>query len=145
MEQVWRDSLPQGTHVHVDYGALGEYSAVVERLAPACVHVVAPDGSSMLACSRALGDTKFKGTTPHLVSSEPDVKSTPLGAPAAGDFVVLASDGVWDVFDAQKAVDLVAARLKDAEAAEAYRQLRDFWRIRPALEDMLADRLAPYL
>ena len=57
--------------------------------------VVAPDGSSMLACSRALGDTKFKGTTPHLVSSEPDVKSTPLGAPAAGDFVILASDGVW--------------------------------------------------
>ena len=74
--------------------------------------VVAPDGSSMLACSRALGDTKFKGTTPHLVSAEPDVKSTPLGAPAAGDFVILASDGVWDVFDDQKAVDLVAARLK---------------------------------
>ena len=73
--------------------------------------VVAPDGSSMLACSRALGDTKFKGTTPHLVSAEPDVKSTPLGAPAAGDFVILASDGVWDVFDDQKAVDLVAARL----------------------------------
>ena len=65
----------------------------------------------MLACSRALGDTKFKGTTPHLVSAEPDVKSTPLGAPATGDFVILASDGVWDVFDDQKAVDLVAARL----------------------------------
>ena len=65
--------------------------------------VVAPDGSSMLACSRALGDTKFKGTTPHLVSAEPDVKSTPLGAPAAGDFVIL---------EFEKAVDLVAARLK---------------------------------
>ena len=58
----------------------------------------------VLAMSRALGDLNLN----PWISPEPDVKRWSLDG--AG-FIILASDGLWDVIDDQQAVDLVASVL----------------------------------
>ena len=75
--------------------------------------VIAPDKRNFLACARSLGDGRFKQGTPlagsltmDLVPAEPDVASHTLGP--EDRFVVLASDGVWDVLSDQKACEIVA-------------------------------------
>mmetsp|Transcript_48810 Transcript_48810/g.156340 ORF Transcript_48810/g.156340 Transcript_48810/m.156340 type:complete len:317 (+) Transcript_48810:291-1241(+) len=61
-----------------------------------------------LAVARSLGDYDFKHPIP-LVGVDPDVLRVEL---VEGDsFVILASDGVWDVIDDQGAVDVVSEAL----------------------------------
>jgi protein phosphatase 1L len=56
----------------------------------------------ILAVSRAFGDRRLK----KFVSADPEIKSRVL---TAGDgYLILASDGVWDVFTSQEAVDIVS-------------------------------------
>lgn len=64
---------------------------------------------SGLAVSRSLGDLDFKEPK-RFVECEPDVRRL---VPVPGDnFVVLASDGLWDVLSDQEAVDCANAVLK---------------------------------
>ncbi len=55
----------------------------------------------VLAVTRSFGDRKLK----QFVCAEPEIKSWPLSE--GDDFLVLASDGVWDVLSSQAAVDIV--------------------------------------
>ena len=61
--------------------------------------------------SRAIGDLFLK---PY-VSAEPDVKSFALSA--SDEFIVLASDGVYDVFDNDQVVRIVRSAGSPQEAA----------------------------
>mmetsp|Transcript_13908 Transcript_13908/g.33601 ORF Transcript_13908/g.33601 Transcript_13908/m.33601 type:complete len:606 (+) Transcript_13908:97-1914(+) len=65
-----------------------------------------------LAVSRAFGDTEYKtasaGHQP-LVSVEPEIRTEKLRA--GDEFVLLACDGLFDVFSSQEAVDFVRDRL----------------------------------
>jgi len=54
-----------------------------------------------LPCALSFGDRKLK----QFVSAEPEIKSWPLSE--GDDFLILASDGVWDVLSSQAAVDIV--------------------------------------
>jgi len=54
-----------------------------------------------LALSRAIGD---RSERPH-VTAEPEVIATPLEK--EDEFIILATDGLWDVFESNEAVDLV--------------------------------------
>lgn len=56
-----------------------------------------------LSLSRAIGDSYAK---PY-VSSEVEIKRLPLGNDGEDEFVVLASDGLWDVMDSEDVVDFV--------------------------------------
>ena len=74
-----------------------------------------------LAVSRALGDFAFKqapGRPPELqlVSAEPEVAA--LARQAEDEFVLLASDGVWDALSGADLVGLVASRLRLGLALE---------------------------
>ncbi len=59
-----------------------------------------------LAITRAFGDFRF---TPVGLISEPQVCYTPL---RSDDFIIVASDGIWDVISNQEAVSFVYERLK---------------------------------
>ena len=68
--------------------------------------------AAALAVSRSLGDLDFKEPLP-LVTADPSVS---LHVLRPGDaFVVLASDGLWDVLSDQTAVDIAAAALAAAD------------------------------
>eukprot|EP00300_Choanocystis_sp_HF-7_P009666 c16561_g1_i1.p1 GENE.c16561_g1_i1~~c16561_g1_i1.p1 ORF type:complete len:112 (+),score=28.03 c16561_g1_i1:548-883(+) len=59
-----------------------------------------------MAVSRSIGDAHVKSA----VISEPEVKHFVLGP--GDEFIVLASDGLWDVFSSQDAVDFVQANIE---------------------------------
>ncbi|KAL6761608.1 phosphatase 2C-like domain-containing protein, partial [Haematococcus lacustris] len=85
-----------------------------------CWRVVVEPGDgrpgSGLAVSRSLGDYDFKEPR-KLVDATPEVVRTRL---MPGDaFVVLASDGLWDVMTDQDAVDAVRSALQACEGAKA--------------------------
>lgn len=60
-------------------------------------------------CTRALGD---KDAAPHVIAT-PEIQHRKLMP--EDDFLILATDGLWDVLSNQKAVDLVKAELKKDE------------------------------
>jgi serine/threonine protein phosphatase PrpC len=62
-----------------------------------------------LAVSRSLGDIDFKRPTDKGVTAEPDVKRFDLNANI--NFIILASDGMWDVIRDQEAGDIARAEL----------------------------------
>jgi protein phosphatase 1L len=64
----------------------------------------------MLAVTRAIGDRKLK----KYVSAEPEIRERVLRE--GDDYLILASDGVWDVLTNQEAVDLVY-KINDAKQA----------------------------
>jgi len=65
----------------------------------------------ILAMSRAIGDLFLK---PY-VSPEPDVQTVPIGP--SDEFIVLASDGLFDVFDNEQVIRLVRSAASPADAA----------------------------
>lgn len=78
-----------------------------------------------LSLSRAIGDKFAKPA----VCSEVDIRSFPLEDTEGDDFVVLASDGLWDVMTSQGCVDYINNRLnpsdeqmKSMSTVEAQRQ-----------------------
>jgi len=83
--------------------------------------VVARDGKNMLACARSIGDSKYKVPPPEGDWSEgpicvtPDVFQITLTPDDA--FLVMASDGVWDVLSDQKVCEIINKAL--AENPEA--------------------------
>jgi len=62
--------------------------------------------NGQLSVSRALGDSNLS----PFVSPVPDIYEQPLSY--EDDFLVLASDGVWDVMTPKEVVRLVVSRLK---------------------------------
>ena len=65
-----------------------------------------------LSLSRAIGD----GFSKPIVSPEPDIRR--FRVEEGGDeFILLASDGLWDVMTTQDAVDFVTARLEKSKAS----------------------------
>uniref|UniRef100_A0A7N0TGE7 protein-serine/threonine phosphatase n=1 Tax=Kalanchoe fedtschenkoi TaxID=63787 RepID=A0A7N0TGE7_KALFE len=65
-----------------------------------------------LAMSRALGDYCVKG---HGLISVPDVRQWPISS--KDQFVILATDGVWDVVSNQEAVEIVSSAPDKAKSA----------------------------
>lgn len=65
----------------------------------------------ILAVSRAFGDRRLK----KFVTAEPEIKSRELQE--QDDFLILASDGVWDVLSSQAAVDIVSKASTPQQAA----------------------------
>ena len=83
----------------------------IVRNVSGCWRVVSPNAQTMLAVSRAIGDRDLKdSTTLPLISSTPFVVSHALTP--RDQFVILASDGIWDVMEDATAVKLVAEVLK---------------------------------
>lgn len=60
----------------------------------------------MLTVSRSFGDHLMK----HLVTAVPFVSATPV---RTGDLVIVACDGMWDVFEDQDAVDFCARQRRE--------------------------------
>ena len=82
--------------------------------------VTSPQGDGYLKCARSLGDRAYKpGDEPsaHLIPAEADLFSIPLTPSDA--FVVLASDGVWDVLSSEAAAEVVQSVVSDPAAAVA--------------------------
>ncbi|XP_055002431.1 probable protein phosphatase 1N [Sorex araneus] len=93
-----------------------------------------------LAVSRALGDFAYKeapGRSPELqlVSAEPEV--TALTRRAEDEFMLLASDGVWDAMSGSALTGLVASRLRLGLAPELLcAQLLDTCLCKGSLDNM---------
>jgi len=83
----------------------------IEGLGGFVSHIGCWRAMGILAMSRAIGDLFLK---PY-VSAEPDVSSLPLDE--TDEFVVLASDGVFDVFDNEQVVQIVQSASSPQEAA----------------------------
>lgn len=70
-----------------------------------------------VAFSRSFGDFNFKSPTVPLLSIEPEVRCIYL-SPVQDEFLLLACDGLWDVFSSQQAVDFVRNRLRQRPVTE---------------------------
>lgn len=72
--------------------------------------------NGQLAVTRALGDWHMKGlenigqTTVGPLTAEPDLKL--LALTKEDEFLIIGSDGIWDVFRSQNAVDFIRRRLQ---------------------------------
>lgn len=62
-----------------------------------------------LALSRAFGDVDCKGSPKSVITAEPEIRWESLTA--QDEFLLLACDGVFDVFSTQEAIDFTRARL----------------------------------
>ena len=70
--------------------------------------------------SRSIGDRAFKSMDPPFVPATPLTGTRTLSAAERdGGFVVLASDGVWEVFSNERAVELVRSTLAEGGTPQA--------------------------
>jgi len=63
----------------------------------------------VLAMSRALGDFPLKEN--NIVIADPDILTFELGNDLHPSFMILATDGLWDVFDNDEACAYIKSRL----------------------------------
>lgn len=82
--------------------------ARIEKLGGKVIHYGTWRVQGVLAVSRAFGDRRLK----TYVSAEPEVKQWQLQD--GDEFLILASDGVWDVLSSQAAVDIVRAAMQES-------------------------------
>jgi len=73
----------------------------IEKLGGRIIHYGTWRVEGVLAVTRAIGDRKLK----TYVTALPEITDRPIGE--SDEFLILASDGVWDVFKDQDAVDIV--------------------------------------
>jgi serine/threonine protein phosphatase PrpC len=73
----------------------------------------------MLALSRAIGDKRFK--VRPMVTAEPDVYI--YNRSPKGGYLLLASDGFWDVFTNQEAARMLRGKFNCTEKARQLVQL----------------------
>lgn len=80
--------------------------------------VCGPDGA-MLLCSRSIGDRNFKLTDPPIVTAVPSTVQRQICE--QDEFIIIASDGVWDDLNNNQACEIVSASLSrgDEPAAAA--------------------------
>ena len=81
--------------------------------------------AGVLATSRALGDYPLKDR--NLVIAEPDVLTFDLSK-TMPKFVILATDGLWDVFSNEEAVQFVSERLDEPHFGAKSLVLQAFYR-----------------
>lgn len=117
--ELTRDHKPDDEHEKNRIIAMGE---TIEWDSYCQVHRV-----KNLSLSRALGDRFAK----PVVSGEVEIQLFPLSEmPSHGDnqddFIVLASDGLWDVMTSQNCVDFVKQRLNPTEAQAKSMTKTDF-------------------
>mmetsp|Transcript_348 Transcript_348/g.714 ORF Transcript_348/g.714 Transcript_348/m.714 type:complete len:341 (-) Transcript_348:395-1417(-) len=72
--------------------------------------VLAHDGENMLACSRSIGDSRFKDGEAPLVPATADIVRRPINM--LDEFALVASDGVWDVMSNEEACKVVLSALE---------------------------------
>jgi len=82
-----------------------------------CPRIYNSNGQGGLALSRALGDEFYKNPKELLVPAEPDITRRELHRD--DDFLILASDGLWDVYSSEKAVAFVNQLRKQQPLADA--------------------------
>ena len=84
------------------------------------ITVARVDGN--LACSRSIGDSDMKDfgvpQEKQAVTCVPDVFEHPI-APGVDRFVVLASDGLWDVMSSEQVAEFVYKRIKKGKIDQA--------------------------
>ncbi|CAK7328839.1 unnamed protein product [Dovyalis caffra] len=80
-----------------------------------------------LAVSRAIGDQHLK----EWVISEPEIKKVPLTSDC--QFLIMASDGLWDKVNEQEAVDVI---LRDKNSVESCKKLVDISFSRGNMDDI---------
>ena len=100
--------------------------AETERIVAAKGSVFGGRILGMLAVSRAFGDNNYKKTCGHynpstdLVSGIPDIVEHPISG--EDEFMVLASDGLFDVMSPQAVVDFVREELSNQRDANSISQ-----------------------
>ncbi|KAK4257486.1 hypothetical protein QN277_007066 [Acacia crassicarpa] len=87
-----------------------------ERIAPLGGYIVGGYLNGQLGVTRALGDWHLEGLKEMSerggpLSAEPELKLTTLTK--EDEFLIIASDGIWDVFRSQNAVDFARGRLQE--------------------------------
>ncbi|KAI9177462.1 hypothetical protein LWI28_015508 [Acer negundo] len=80
-----------------------------------------------LAVSRAIGDMHLK----EWIISEPDIKKLPLTSDC--EFLIMASDGLWDKVNVQEAVDVVS---KEKNSIESCKRLIEMSSSRGNMDDI---------
>lgn len=86
-----------------------------------CWRVARTGAPSAMACSRAIGDYSLK--RPLLVmTADPDISSLPLQCD--DEFLIIATDGLWDVVADQDAIDLVREKMKKSTGGKKDAQSR---------------------
>ncbi|KDP45605.1 hypothetical protein JCGZ_17212 [Jatropha curcas] len=80
-----------------------------------------------LAISRAIGDSHLK----DWIISDPEIKRLPLTSDC--DFLIMASDGLWDKVDVQEAVDVIS---RDKNSVESCKKLVDMSFSRGNMDDI---------
>jgi len=83
----------------------------IESLGGRIIHYGTWRVEGVLAVTRAIGDRRLK----KYVTSVPEIKQRQLQE--GDDFLILATDGVWDVISSQNAVDIVSGSKSVQEAA----------------------------
>ena len=131
---------------HRVYGRGSVVESETERVEAACGWIDDGRVCGILAVSRAFGDTYFKGAglkrmlkmgvadghwdadfaasvsfTADPVTSEPDVFELGL-EPGSDEFLVVATDGLWDVLSSREVVSLVRSDLKKGRHPEEIAQ-----------------------
>ncbi|GLD91560.1 hypothetical protein PINS_up000093 [Pythium insidiosum] len=122
-----KPSLPDERHRILKAGGfVAEFHGVARVFSAAGAGLsIDRQASTYLAVSRALGDRSLKSPTP-CVSAEPEIKRVPVLDDDL--FIVLATDGVWDVMTNQEAVEIAMKSFGDpaggaaAIVREAYRR-----------------------
>lgn len=101
-----------GKAVRLTYDHKGSDKQEAKRIVDAGGFVMSGRVNGVLAVTRALGDSAMK----EYVVGAPYTTETELSE--EDEFLILACDGLWDVVDDQKAVDLVRAIADPRQAAE---------------------------
>jgi hypothetical protein len=91
-----------------------------------------------LAVSRAFGDRELKESkiSKRLLIVDPEITTVEL-VPILDEFIILATDGLWDVMSSQAAVDMVQTALSNLKGSES-----DFAAVTPTELAKIGDQMA---
>jgi serine/threonine protein phosphatase PrpC len=84
----------------------------IEKIGGRIIHYGTWRVEGVLAVTRAIGDRRLK----KYISAVPEIRTRPLQP--GDDYLILASDGVWDVLSSQATVDIVNTAKDCREGAQ---------------------------
>lgn len=105
-----------GSAVNLSYDRKASDPEEIARIVNAGGFVVNNRVMGSLAVSRAFGDIPLKLPNRRVLLVDPEITSVDLSSDAASEiihnhFVIIATDGIWDVLSSKDAVDFVLQRL----------------------------------